>query len=668
MTSAPKFDVAQLTRLRRCKSIAVAPDQTWIAVEVARLDADEARYRSELWRVSLVDSAAPVRLTRGETSDGSPCFRRDGALGFLSNRARRPGAPEPGEGDRRQVWILPANGGEPEPITDEPLGVSDYRFAIGGDRLVVIAPVLPGVAHADQRRTAADRRDAGPTGIRYTRMPIRFWDHWIEEAAPHVISYSQDGGERRDLTPSAERDYRQVGNNDLEWDLSPDGRRVALARGSEPGSDRIQDMCIHLIDCESGEIRELGAVPRRFFGGPLFSPDSRRLACWMQLRQEKKCGRQSLWLFDSPDDRAGRAIATSWDAWPNPQAWTADGAAVIVTADDRGCAPVFRVDVATGEVARITSEASGGAHDAVRVVGKFAIGLRHRLLHPAEPFRVELAPGAAPKLLAQLSGFSEADGAAIATVESFSVRGDGGADVQSFLVRPVGARRPTPALLWIHGGPIGQNTDGWHWRWNPLLMAAEGYTVALPNPRGSTGFGQEFIEGIWNNEWGGACYRDLMAVADALAERSDVDRSRISAMGGSFGGYMANWIGASTDRFRALVTHAGVYHLPMFHGTTDHPPWYAHEMGGVTPDSEEFSRYSPHRGLSRWKTPTLIIHGERDYRVPVSEALMLFEDLQRHGVDSELLLFPDENHWILRPRNTRLWYRTVLDFLASRAG
>ena len=198
------------------------------------------------------------------------------------------------------------------------------------------------------------------------------------------------------------------------------------------------------------------------------------------------------------------------------------------------------------------------------------------------------------------------------------------------------------------------------------MPVSAGWAVALPNPRGSTGVSEAFLDGVWGNTWGEGCYADVMAVADALAARPEVDSNRMVAMGGSFGGYMANWIGANSDRFRALVSHAGVFAFSHFHGTTDSPAFWALRMGGQTPwgDLEEYDRYSAHRFVARWRTPTLVIHGERDYRVPIGEALALFEALQHHGVPSELLVFPDENHWILKPRNIRVWYRTWLDFVA----
>jgi len=211
------------------------------------------------------------------------------------------------------------------------------------------------------------------------------------------------------------------------------------------------------------------------------------------------------------------------------------------------------------------------------------------------------------------------------------------------------------------------SADGWHWRWNPLLLAAQGYAVALPNARGSSGFGQAFVQAIWGNVWGDQCYRDLMAVTDALALRPDIDGGRAAAMGGSFGGYMVNWIGTQTDRFRCLVSHAGIVTMAAFTGVTDHPPdWYL-EMGGEDPyrDPLRFDRFAPMRHVLQWRTPTLITHGERDYRCPIGEALALFEALQYHGVASELLVFPDENHWIVKPHNIVAWYQAALEFLSK---
>ncbi|HUS65235.1 MAG TPA: S9 family peptidase [Kofleriaceae bacterium] len=663
-----RFDATRLTRLGRVGAVALAPDGTWLAVQVARLDADEKAYVSDLWRVPL-GGGAPERLTHGEHNDVAPRFDADGRLCFLSDR---PHPADPDKGKRRQVWRMPAGVGEPTPLTDEPLGVSDYRLprapAAGAPALLVMADVLPGVPHAEQRAHAVKVAERGPSGLHYKEMPIRFWDHWIGVAAPHAIAYDAAGA-RRDLTPDADRAYRPT-ELDYGWDVAPDGGRVALS-AQAAGADRVHDVWLDVIDTRTGARTELGREVGSMVVNVRFSPDGAQLAMTRLLRTAGCCGRVTLRLFDAATGPTGRGVADAWDAWPVLEAWTPDGRALLCTADDDGTVPIFTVDVASGEVARITAASAGGCHGGLSIAEAgpargAVIGVRHALLHPPEPFRVALAPGAAPELLASLSGWTPEDGATVATIETFAVAGDGGTPVHSFLVRPTGGPAPLPVLLWIHGGPVGQTQDGWHWRWNPLVPAAAGYAVLLPNPRGSTGRGQDFIEGVWNNQWGGACYRDLMAVCDHVPRLPGLDATRVAAMGGSFGGYMANWIGGQTDRFRCIVTHASIYHFTAFHGATDYPAYFALELGG-TPyagDPEAWDRYSPHRHAQKWKTPALVIHGEKDYRVPISEGLLLFEALQMHGVDSELLVFPDENHWILRPQNSRLWYETIHAFLA----
>ena len=655
-----------LIRMGRVSELALSPCETWLAVAVSRVDRDEARYVSDLWRVSLHNRDEPVQLTRGDTSDRSPRFRRDGALAFLSDRPGDPGSNGDADHPCSQVWLIPAQGGEPHPVTDEPLGVCDFRFAHDTGRLFIITDVFLGIPHNRQRDHEADLRKRGPSGLHYTTLPVRHWDYWLPQAAPHLVACSHGGSERTDLTPEANREHREV-EFDVQWDVARDGSKAVIAT-SRQSPARFPDTALRIIDIASGEYTDMGVVANTTHMAPRFSPDGRNLACVRLERCKGHADRSTLWCFDvAKSADPGRPVAGDWNAWPELIGWTPDGTALIAIADTHGSVPVFRVDANSGQVLRITSENAGGSHFDIHVTGDSnnLVGVRHSFVQPPEPFRAELTEGAEPEIVARLSGFSAAEGREIATWESFTVAGDGGVPVQSFAVLPAHRSGPHPVLFWIHGGPTGQWADCWHWRWNPLVAASAGYAVILPNPRGSTGFGQEFIEGIWNNQWGSTCYRDVMAVVDAVGERADIDNSRMAAMGGSFGGYMANWIAVSTDRFRCLMSHAGIYSLASFCGATDYPAYMDHMIGlSQHQDLDAFERYSANRQLANWTTPTLIIHGERDYRVPVGQALQLFEALTWKGVDAELLVFPDENHWIQKPQNIRLWYRTVLDFAA----
>lgn len=654
------YTVEQHIQRRRVSPIAPSPDGRWLAVAVQRLDREGAKYVSDLWKLPT-DGSAATQLTRGESKDTAPCFRHDGALCFLSNRQPNEVKPDEEAEERMQVWCLPAAGGEPQMLTDEPLGVERFRCAKRADRMVLLAPVLSDVPHDKQRETAAERAKKGPSARRYTQQPVRHWDHWLHQnedfAFTHVIACDASGHHRLDLTPGARHEFAI----EPAFDLSADGKQVAVTRQT-PGADRELDTTILLIDVDTRVQRVLGAAQVVNFEAPVFSPDGRFIASARTFRSAKVVVRPLAVVIDVASG-AIRELAAQWDRWPNVADWSADGRKLIACADDEGHTPLVTIDVDSGAVERVSSKAAGGVHSDLAALadGRIA-GIRSTLLEAPECFVIDLRAGSTPRMLAPLSGHEKAD---FAVVEDLRVTSTDGASIQLFLVKPKNAQGPTPLLLWIHGGPIGMDQDGWHWRWNPLLAVAQGYAVALPNPRGSTGFGQAFIQGIWGNVWGAQCYEDLMAITDALVARPDIDGARTMAMGGSFGGYMTNWIGSQTDRFRCLITHASIVTMAQFTGTTDHPAWWYLEMGGENPyaDMARFDRFAPIRHIKNCKTPTLIIHGALDYRCPISEGLNLFEALQYHGVPSELLVFPDENHWILKPRNIVAWYEAVLEFI-----
>ncbi len=655
-----QYTVEQHIALRRVSELASSPDGSWLAISAQRLDRDGVKYVSDIWRIPT-DGSDATQLTRGDTKDVAPFFRSDGALGFLSNRQPTEIKADEDADKRMQVWLLPPAGGEPQQLTDEPLGVESFKFAKSADRLVVLAPVLADVELEKQREAAHDREKKGSSARHFRTQPVRHWDHWLHENAnlanTHVIAYSHEGKDRADLTPDAKREM----SVEPEFDVSSDGRYVAVT-WQTPGEDRETDTAIALIEVATKHMKIVGAAPNTNNELPLYAPDGKSLAVIRATRSPTTVVRPTLTLIDTQSG-ALRELAREFDAWLHLGGWSADGKRVVASADITGHVPVFVIDIASGKAERITAQREAGAHAGLRFLsdGRIA-GIRSTFLEPPEAFVVDAKPESPPQTLARLSGFEFPHWA---MVENRTVKSTDGADVQYFVTKPAKAGGRCPTLLWIHGGPIGMTADAWHWRWNPLLAVAQGYIVVQPNPRGSTGFGQPFVQGIWGNVWGDQCYKDLMAVTDAVAARTDVDTDRMMAMGGSFGGYMTNWIGTQTQRFKCLITHACVTTMAQFTGTTDHPAWWYLEMGGEDPyaDPAAYDRYAPIRHIKQWKTPALIIHGEKDYRCPIGEGLNLFEALQYHGVPSEMLIFPDENHWIMKPRNIVAWYDTVLAFI-----
>lgn len=637
----------ELIALRRVESVAPSSDGSWLAVAAQRLDEKKQKYVTDLWRVPL-DGGEAVQLTSGEHNDKAPQFRHDGALLFLSNRP----TPSDDEGKRSQVWMFRPAGGDPVPVTDEALGVESFKLAKFSDVMAVKTALLPGVEADKQRETAKERGEKGPTAIRYTEMPVRFWDHWLPDQIASIVIYQ--GGERAGTF--CDSNYR-----DAAFSLSSNGSKLGITRKGELAEDRLIDTVVELWNVEPLELRATYAETRCWLGQPLFGEHD------IYFERTTRTGSQApttdviSWQADQ-----GSITVVAPDFEAMVLADVTPAGQLLATGEYRGTTPVWLVDPTSGERTRTTSEAAAGTHSGIvafeRDGAACVCGVRSGLAQAPEPFVAPLVPDAEPEIVANISGWTAPPGISIEEAQATSTDGE---SIHYYVVGP-DDQEERPTLLWIHGGPMAAWGDVWHWRWNFYVPAALGYRVILPNPRGSTGYGYDFRNGIWGNVWGAQCYEDLMAVTDDVEARADVDAEKVVAMGGSFGGYMTNWIGGSTDRFACLVTHAGVSSFETFHGITDSPAWWA-TMFGMNPfeDLDELRRYSPISNIADWKSPTLVIHGQMDYRVPVGEALVLFEALQKYGVDSELLVFPDENHWILRPRNIVSWYNEFLGFVGK---
>jgi dipeptidyl aminopeptidase/acylaminoacyl peptidase len=632
--------------LARVTDLALSHDGTRLVATVGTLDDEGAERVDALWEIDPTGAAEAVRLTSPKKGDRAPAFHPDGSLLFVAKRGD--------EDDPAAVWRLPVTG-EAERFLNRPGGVAGLSVARAAGTVVISANALPGSADSDadeQRRKA--RKDAKVGAVLHTESPIRFWDHDLGPDELRLYAVPASGAEPVDLTPAPGRALDECG-----FAITPDGSTV-VASWNEPGEPGFWRSRLVAIDAASGQRRVLAQDDAAVFGEPAVSFDGRRaVAVRIQDFTPDDPPLVSLWLVEL-DSGDGRELAADPEIWPTAPAFAPDGKTIFFLADEAGHRPVFRLDVESGAITRVTAS---GHHDKLRVApdGRTLYALRDAVDSPPRPVRLDASATDGEPTPLRAPGHVEAPG----RLERLDATAADGTTVEGWLVLPAGASaaEPAPLLLWIHGGPLG-SWNGWSWRWNPWLMAGKGYAVLLPDPALSTGYGAKMIQRGWG-QWGGAPFTDLMAITETVVARPDIDETRTAAMGGSYGGYMANWVAGHTDRFRCIVTHASLWALDQFAGTTDMPGDWQKEFGPLTEAPQRYAEWSPHRFLDAIRTPMLVVHGDKDYRVPVGEALRLWWDLQRKGVESSYLYFPDEGHWILKPGNAKVWYETVWAWLAQ---
>jgi len=651
------FDLDTFLATPRLSGLALSPAGDRLVTSVATLAPDKASYVTALWEIDPEGVRAPRRLTRSGPGEAAPAFLPDGGLLFSS---RRPDPGADGDGDVASLWLLPAGGGEARRVAGAPGGIDEARVARRSGAVVVTTDVHPDAATLDddaERRTA--RKEGKVAAVLFETYPFRYWDHDLGPGERRLLAAAPPSGDDdqlslRDLTPAPGRALDETG-----FDVTPDGATVVTTWITGGVLDHVVDLVA--IDVASGERRVLASEPGVYHFSPACSPDGRWVAFTRQTTgSPDRATAQTLWVVPV-DGGEPRRLAAAVDVWPDEPAWAADSSGVYFTADQDGFRPAFRVDLETDEVRRLSTD--GAFHDLrPSPDGRYVYATRNAIDTPPHVARLD-ADGVDGKATVLPSPGHDTE--LSAAPERVTATADDGTVVSSWLVLPKGAsaERPAPLVVFIHGGPLNSWNE-WHWRWCPYLLAEKGYAVLLPDPALSTGYGQDFVERGWG-EWGGTPYTDLMAAVDAVVARPDIDDSRTAAMGASFGGYMANWVAGHTDRFRCLVTHASLWALDQFHATTDDVSWLEHEFGDPYADDTRWRENSPHHFLADIRTPMLVIHGENDDRVPIGEALRLYTDLRRQGVESKFLMFPDENHFVQKPNNVKVWYQTVLAWLGQ---
>lgn len=710
-STTPFADLDAYVGLPRTVGLTLSPDGSRLVVGVSTIDEKRTGRTTALWEVDPTGVQPARRLTRSAAGESSAAFAADGSLLFTSTRPVPKGAlPAPGPDDadaadspnspndpsgdgpgeapggggdgppEAALWQLPAVG-EARPLAARPGGISAVVAAPDAPVFAVFSPTLAAATDAaDDARRRAARSRAKVTAILHQGYPVRYWDADLGPAGPRLLTAGlpDPGTGTEDAAPPLRDVTADAGVHGLRESsaaFTPDGTtlvtdwHVAEARGASRS-------VLFAIDVATGRRTTLAdggsedpaAVVD--FTAPAVSADGARVAaCWESRSSASEPVDRGLALVPVDGSAPPTPVAGDWDRWPHHAVWSHDGSALFVTADSDFAGPVFRVPVdlggerpGAGRPVRLTGDDAAYTDLTVAADGSAIYAMRSTWDSPPAPVRLDpVTPDQTPTPLQGPVGPPPVPGRLI---RLDPVPAADGSPLQARLVLPAGADadHPAPPVLWVHGGPLA-SWNSWSWRWTPWVLAARGYAVLLPDPALSTGYGRDFVR-RGHGRWGEVVGDDVLRATDAALARPDLDGTRTAMMGGSFGGYTANWLAGHTDRFDAIVSHAGLWSLNQFSGTTDGADYWRREL-----TAEAAARNDPASSADAITTPMLVIHGDRDYRVPIGEGLRLWADLAARATAADgsmphrFLYFPDENHWILEPQHAVVWYATVLAFL-----
>jgi dipeptidyl aminopeptidase/acylaminoacyl peptidase len=651
--------------MHRVAEPAVSPDGKWVAYTVATPDMDANRNASNIWLVST-SSGAPIQLTQSG-QDSSPVWSPDGKMiAFLSSRA--------GES---QVYLLSMDGGEAHPWTSISTGVDIVKWSPDGKTLAFTSGVYPDCKDDACNKKRDEEKEKNKVKAHVAEhLLYRHWTHWNEGKrghlfvvpAPTSLEQAEASGKPVDLTAGADYDVppdQRGGESDINF--SPDGKELCFTAVTDPVEAISTNGDLFLVPTAGGSQPKKITTNPGFDGNPVYSPDGKYIAYHAQSTPGYESDRWRVMLYDRASGQS-QNLSEKFDRSANELAWSADSKTILFLAENETLQPVYAMAATQGAEPKKIVADSFNTGLSINSKGSMIAFERTSLSMPAEIF----AASSDGTNVRQLTHHNES---ILANLEMnapeafWFVSGDG-VKVQAMLIKPPNAEagKRYPLLVLLHGGPQTMWSNAWGYRWNAQVFSAPGYVTLMINRRGSTGYGQKFTDEI-TNDWGGKAYVDVMKGIDAaVAKYSYIDGAKVAAAGGSYGGYMADWIATHTNRFKAIISHAGIYDKVAMYATEE--LWFEdHDMEG-TPWSaaENYKKWSPSTyaaDLGKYKTPTLIIAGERDYRVPYTQSLEFFSALQRQGVPSKLVVFPDEGHWVLKPQNADFWYKTFLDWLAK---
>jgi len=668
--------VEDLFKFKRVSDPQISPDGKQVVYVVGTVDMDANKIPSSLWIAATDGKTEPRQLTNAAgKKDRHPRWSPDGKrILFESNRS--------GE---TQLWMIGLDGGEAKQLTTISTGASDAIWSRAGKQIAFVSAVYPEYSEkpfqesdaANKKR--ADEIEKSPIKAKvHTKLFYRHWDSYVEDKREHLFVMSADGGEPKDVTPGdcdafPTSDTFSTGDN---FTFSPDGKYLvftAVPEKNEAWSTNY-DICRVPVTGGTTKWENLTKDNLAADSGPVFSPDGKKLA----YRAQKKAGYEAdKWTATVVDCAASGAfqskpmpILPKWDRSVDVIVWRDDGERVLTVVDTEGSTAIANL-AATKEyrIDSIISSYGQNTSLSANLQGTLLAFTRAQINYPPEVFvchtrhdgtGFQQISHANDRLLAELD---------LPRPESVTVEGAGGTPMQMWILKPPGfdPKKKWPLVYLVHGGPQGAWEDGWSYRWCPELWAAQGYVVALPNPRGSTGFGQKYVEEI-SGDWGGKCYEDLLNGLDYMEAQPYIDKDRMAAAGASFGGYVMNWFAVNTGRFKTLICHCGVWNFESMYATTDEVWFDEYEHGGPPwgKKRDSYEKFSPHNkaaNLGKFKTPMLLIQNDLDFRCPVSQGQELFTALKRQGVEARFINFPDEGHWVLKPKNSEYWHKEVFAWL-----